>query len=78
MIKSFIVPVSWEVYSTVEVEADSYEEAVKIAKDNIDDIPLGDSEYVDESYKVDDSFDKDPKFKHISSVSIDRDGNIWS
>lgn len=77
MSKSFVVPVSWEVYSTVEVVAPTYEEAVKIAKEKIDDIPLGDAEYVDASYKIEDDYDRDPQFKHFGGVSIDKDGHIW-
>lgn len=78
MSKSFIVPVSWEVYSTVEVVASTYVEAVKIAEEKIDDIPLGNSEYIDGSYKIEYNYEEDdPQFKHFGGVSIDKDGHIW-
>lgn len=52
--KRFKVPVTWEVYDTVEVEAETAEEAVKYVEDNLDYIPLGtEPEYVNGSYKTD-------------------------
>ena len=53
--KRFYIPVSWEVWDKVEVEAETIEEAVKYIKDNIDTIPLGtEPEYIDGSYKIED------------------------
>ena len=52
MKKIFEVPVSWEVYGVIKVEANSKEEAIKIAKSNLDDFSLP-----TESFYVDDSFD---------------------
>jgi len=44
----FKLPVSWEVFSYVEVESDSLEEAFDWAKENIDIIPLSSEwDYVD-------------------------------
>lgn len=52
-INTYTIPVTWEVYATVEVEATSLEEAVEIFKDTKDDIPLPvDSEYVDDSFQL--------------------------
>jgi len=49
----FRVPVTYEVYDTIEVAADSFEDAVKYVLNNYEDISLGDSpEYVDGSYKI--------------------------
>lgn len=49
----YIIPVSWEVYSTIKVKADNLEEAVKKAENNIDNLKLGENEYIDGSYKLD-------------------------
>ena len=46
------IPCSWEVYGTVEVEADNLDEAV--AKVEADDFPLPNrASYVDGSFEVD-------------------------
>lgn len=51
--KKFKVPVTWEVYATIEVEAETLEEAMKIAKDEDGEIPLPtQTEYVDGSWRV--------------------------
>lgn len=51
--KTFKIPVTWEVYATVEVEANSIEEAIKIAKDEEGVIPLPtDSDYVGGSWRL--------------------------
>lgn len=50
---TYIIPVSWEVYSTIRVYgAKNLEEAVEYAKEHSDEIPLGDAEYIDGSYKI--------------------------
>lgn len=49
--KAFKIPVTWEVYGTVEVEADSKEEALVKFREEIDYFSLP-----TESYYVDDSF----------------------
>lgn len=52
--ENFKISVEYNMYGTVDVEAESLEEALKYAKENIDDLPLPDnSEYIDGSYKVD-------------------------
>lgn len=51
--KKFKVPVTWEVYATIEVEAETLEEAMKIAEDEDGEIPLPtQTEYVDGSWRV--------------------------
>lgn len=53
--KKFSIPVTWEVWDKVEVEAETIEEAIQYVKDNLDTIPLGtEPEYIDGSYKIDD------------------------
>lgn len=49
--KTFRIACDWEVYGTMVIEADSLEEAVKIAEDNDDPLPT-DDEYIDGSFKV--------------------------
>jgi len=54
-LKKFSIPVTWEVWDKIDVNAYSIEEAIKYVKDNIDTIPLGtEPEYIDGSYKMDD------------------------
>lgn len=53
--KTFKIPVTWEVYATVEIEADSIEEAIEIAKDENGLIPCPtDQEYVEGSWRLTD------------------------
>ena len=50
--KYYEIPCTWEVYGTVEIEADSLEEAIELAER--DDSPMPDeSDYVDGSFQVD-------------------------
>ena len=52
MSKYYEIPCAWEVYGTVEVTADSLEEAIK--KVEADDFPLPiNFDYVDGSFEVD-------------------------
>jgi hypothetical protein len=52
--KRFVIPVSWEVYSTITVEANSLEEAIAYCEEHSDEIPLGsDTHYIDGSYRID-------------------------
>lgn len=51
----FKIPVTYEVHGTVDIEANTLEEAMKYANDNIDDLPLVEApEYVDGSYEIND------------------------
>lgn len=50
--QSFTIPVEWSVYSTVEIEAKTLEEAVKIFDETIDEISLPtDPDYIDGSFQ---------------------------
>lgn len=52
MKQTFKIPVEWSVYATVEIEADTLEEAVKIFDKTEDEIPLPtDNDYIDGSFK---------------------------
>ena len=48
--KYFKIPVEWAVYGTVEVEANTLEEAIEIFDRTIDEIPLREGDYIDGSF----------------------------
>ena len=51
--KTFNIPVTWEVFAVIEVEASTIEEALDIARDDEQIIPLPtDNDYVDGSWRV--------------------------
>ena len=51
--KTWKIPVTWEVSGFVEIEAKTLEEAIEVAKDDEDIIPLpAESDYVDGSWRV--------------------------
>lgn len=57
--KEFVIPVSWEVYSTITVSASSLEEALDWAERNQEDLPLP-TDSKRESHRVgSDSYDAD-------------------
>ena len=77
------LPVSWQVYSTIEVEADSLLDALQKAEAVIDDIPLGRSdeiEFVDGSYQIDVDSIEDAEnaqdYYPLSTITICKDGSI--
>ncbi len=52
---TYLLPVVWEVYSTIRVKADNLADALQKARANIDDIPLSSaSEYIDGTYEIHD------------------------
>lgn len=54
------IPVTWEVYDTIEVQGNSLEDALQWAEVHEDEIPIGDEpNYVDGSYQIDKEFAKD-------------------
>ena len=56
----YIIPVSWEVYDTIEVQGNSLEEALQWADIHEDEIPIGDdASYIDGSYRIDHEFAED-------------------
>ena len=49
--KTYKIPVSWQVYGTVNIEAENIEEAIELAGG--DEIPLPEGDYIDGSWEVD-------------------------
>ena len=73
---TYIIPVKWEVYSTIRVYgAKNLEEAIEYARENSDDIPLGDSEYIEGSYNINIKNDDEAiiaqDYQEISGVRVD-------
>lgn len=67
----YIIPVSWEVYATVQITGvHNLAEAYEVAQEYIDDLPLAtDPEYIDASYKIevandDELLDAQDYYKH--------------
>lgn len=56
--KKWTIPVSWEMCGTVEIEANTLEEALEMAWSDSVDIPKNGS-YIDASWRVD---DEDPEY----------------
>lgn len=55
LLKDYYIPVTWQVWDKVKIEATSLKEAIKYVKGHIDEIPLGtEPEYIDGSYQIDD------------------------
>ena len=54
--KKFYIPVTWESWDKVQVEAETIEEAIQYVKDNIYDLDFGQDggEYIDDSCHIDD------------------------
>ena len=53
---TYLLPVVWEVYSTIRVKANNLADALRKARENIDDIPLSsESEYIDGTYEIQDN-----------------------
>ena len=53
--KIFKIPVEWESYGVIEIEAVDLQQAIKMVEN--DDIPLPDNEeYIDGSFKINDNF----------------------
>lgn len=52
------IPVSYSVCGEIEVEANSLEEALEYAKDNVRDLELPDEpQYIEDSYEINDDID---------------------
>lgn len=49
--KIFKIPVEWAVFGVVEIEANSFEEAIEIFDKTNDEIPLPEGDYIDGSFK---------------------------
>lgn len=52
--KNYKIPVSWEMYGFIEIEAESLEEAIEIFDRDEDYFELPDGEYIDASFKRED------------------------
>lgn len=51
---TYLIPVSWEVYSTIRIKANNLQDALEKAEAHIEEIPCGtNTEYIDGSYKLD-------------------------
>ena len=79
---TYLIPVQWSVYSTIRVEADNLQEALDLARAKLSEIPItpNDCEYIDDSYVIVADSDEDiinaQSYRDISSIMIDKDGNI--
>ena len=51
--KEFTIPVTWQVWDKVTVQAETIEQALQYLEDNMEDIPLGtEPEYIDGTHRV--------------------------
>lgn len=51
--KTYIIPVSWEMIGLVEVEAENLNKAIQVAQNDDGIIPIPDNgQYIDDSWKV--------------------------
>lgn len=56
--KEYKIPITWQVYDRLLVQANSLEEALAYCKEHIDVLPLGDEpEYIDESYEIEEDME---------------------
>jgi len=66
MKKTYGVPCSWEVYGTMMVEAESWDEAVNIAENGS--LPLPDeSSYIGDSFRIDEEMVEYERKKELKS-----------
>ena len=49
--RTFKIPVSWEMFGLIEIEANSIEEAVRIFDEQSDDLSLPEGDYIDSSFQ---------------------------
>lgn len=75
---SFIIPVSWSVSSTIRIEAENEEDAIRIAHERAADIPLSvNNEYIDDSYIIhDNQITSAQDTKNVGNILIRSDGSI--
>lgn len=66
--KTFKIPVEWTVTDIVEVEAETFIDAVQYVIDNADEIPLGtEPNYIDGSWKISaEAWDEELNAKQIT------------
>ena len=78
---TYLIPVQWSVYSTVRIHAANLAEAVSIARNKLDELPLStENEYIDDSYHISGETDEDfinaQCYSTVGSVTIESDGTI--
>ncbi len=79
---TYLIPVQWSMYSTIRVEADNLQEALDLARAKLFEIPLTPNacEYIEDSYCIQAETDEElidvQNYRDISSIVIDKDGNI--
>lgn len=54
--KTWKIPVTWEVYGYVEVEAPTLDKAIEIARDDNGEIPLPEGDYIEGSWRVEEDY----------------------
>lgn len=54
--KTWKIPVTWEVYGYVKVEAPTLDEAIEIAWDDNGEIPLPEGDYIEGSWRVEEDY----------------------
>lgn len=54
--KTWKIPVTWEVYGYVEVEAPTLGKAIEIARDDNGEIPLPEGDYIEGSWRVEEDY----------------------
>ena len=58
LLRDYYIPVTWQVWDKVKIEAKSLKEAIKYFKEHVDEIPLGtEPEYIDGTFQIDDGND---------------------
>ena len=58
LLKNYCIPVTWQVWDKVKIEATSLKDAIEYFKEHSDEIPLGtEPEYIDGSFQIDDGND---------------------
>lgn len=58
LLKDYYIPVTWQVWDKVKIEAKSLKEAIEYFKKHSDEIPLGtEPEYIDGTFQIDDGND---------------------
>ena len=61
----YLIPVVWSMYGRIEVEADTVEEAFEEADAHLNDFPLPEGFYLEDSFEPD-----------YDGIVMDEDGNI--
>jgi hypothetical protein len=78
----YIIPVTWEMYSTVKVQGKNLQDAIDRLNRVAEEIPLDDNaEYVDSSYRIEDDSDEHmiaaQNYKHIGVHTVEENDKIY-